>query len=297
MNTESLVWFAAPGPFTDTTGFDFGIEAAAGSRKLVARVVAFVQGALIYDVVAEPFYGVVVGERADDVNFRDVRMMLERALQLDERPLSESRAPQHRVCVRCHNYTKLTVSVLRSLDIPARSRCGFGSYFVPKNFEDHWVVEYWNADEQRWVLVDAQLDEQWRSMINFQGDPLDLTVEEFVIAAKAWQGWRRGELDAGRFGLTAIGEHGAHWIAGNLRLDFAAMNKIEMLPWDVWGAGWEPGAPTPDDLSVWDTMSSLTEDVDPNLAAIRLMYASDDRVRMPGAVFNVLRQTVEHVEV
>src|SRR6516165_7569409 len=27
------------------------------------------------------------------------------------------------------------------------------------SFEDHWVCEYWNGAEERWVLVDAQLDE------------------------------------------------------------------------------------------------------------------------------------------
>lgn len=58
-----------------------------------------------------------------------------------------------------------------------------------------------------------------------------------MIAGRAWQQWRADELDPSRYGLSAINEHGAHWIAGNLRLDFAALNKIEMLPWDVWGVG------------------------------------------------------------
>ena len=33
-----------------------------------------------------------------------------------------------------------------------------GGYFGTRTFEDHWVCEYWHA-EQRWALADAELDE------------------------------------------------------------------------------------------------------------------------------------------
>lgn len=291
-------WFATPGPFTDASGYDIGLTDAAAGRPVVEQVVDVVQGLLIYDLVAQPFYGVdLAPDRAiDEINVRDVRAIMERALELSTQPLSAARAPDARVCVRCHNYTKLTVSLLRFLGLPARSRCGFGSYFVADMFEDHWIAEYWNGAEARWVMVDAQLDEVWRRMIGFGGDPFDLTGDEFVTAGRAWQQWRADELDPSRYGLSLINEHGAHWIAGNLRLDFAALNKIEMLPWDVWGVGWPPNQPVPQDLSVFDAMSSLAADPDSNLDAIRSMYANDERVRMPGTVFNVLRQAVETVQ-
>jgi hypothetical protein len=96
--------------------------------------------------------------------------------------------------------------------------------------EDHWVAEHWNATERRWQMVDVQLDDTWRRMLGFEGDAFAITPCEFVTAGHAWQAWRRGELDAGRCGLSAINEHGEHWIAGNLRLDFASLNKVEMLP-------------------------------------------------------------------
>ena len=106
-------------------------------------------------------------------------------------------------------------------------------------------------------MVDAQLDATWREMINFEGDPFAITPAEFVTAGHAWQAWRRGELDAGRCGLSAINEHGAYWIAGNLRLDLASLNKVEMLPWDVWGKGWGPGEqPTDAQLRLFDTVAA-----------------------------------------
>jgi len=180
--------------------------------------------------------------------------------------------------------------------VPARARCGFGAYFRPGWFEDHWVAEYWNAADRRWQLVDAQLDATWRKMIDFDGDPLAMTATEFVTAGHAWQAWRRGELDAARCGLSPINEHGAHFIAGNLRLDLASLNKVEMLPWDVWGSGWEPGGqPTDEQLSMFDAVAELTVDPDARFAELRERYESDDSLRMAGTVFNVVRGQVEVV--
>jgi hypothetical protein len=162
--------------------------------------------------------------------------------------------------------------------------------------EDHWVAEVWDAETGRWQMVDAQLDATWQRMIGFTGDALSITPTEFVTAGHAWQAWRRGELDADRCGLTSVGEHGAHWIAGNLRLDLAALNKVEMNPWDVWGPAWERGdVPSETLLELFDSIAELTVDPDRHLAAIRERYESDDALRMDGTVFNVLRGRTEHV--
>jgi hypothetical protein len=58
------------------------------------------------------------------------------------------------------------IAALRAKGIPARGRCGFGAYFNPPFFEDHWVCEYWDADKERWILVDTQFDEVWREKLN-----------------------------------------------------------------------------------------------------------------------------------
>src|SRR4029079_2089890 len=141
----------------------------------------------------------------------------------------------------------------------------------------------WDADAGRWQMVDAQLDATWREKIGFTGDPLGITPARSAPACHAWQAWRRGELDADRCGLSAIGEHGAHWIAGNLRLDLASLNKVEMLPWDVWGDGWEPGEePTEEQLARFDEVAALTVDVDERFSELRSRYETDHALRMDG---------------
>jgi hypothetical protein len=290
VDEEVLAFYATPGRFTTLASDVFASDD-------VGRVVDVVQGLLVYDVVAEPFYGVELSpEQAEVIHERDTARLLAIARDVDPRPLDEARPPGSRVGARCHAFSRLTVAFLRAAGVPARARCGFGAYFRPGWYEDHWVAEYWNATERRWHMADAQLDATWRKRLEFHGDPLDVTTTEFLTAGSAWRAWRRGDLDASQCGLSAIEEHGAHWIAGNLRLDFASLNKVEMLPWDVWGAGWKPGErPTEAELAFFDGVAALTVDADSRFRDLRERYDTDEQLRVGNEVFNVLRARMEAV--
>jgi hypothetical protein len=285
-----LDYYATPGRFTR-------LDADSPTSSDLRRVVEIVQGLLVYDTAAKDFYGVELrGDQAETIHERDSATLLATASRIDGRPLGRARPPACRVGARCHVFSRLTVALLRASGVPARARCGFAAYFVPGWFEDHWVAEVWNASEGRWQLVDAQLDKTWTQRIGFGGDAFDIDRGQFLTAGHAWQAWRRGELDAARCGLSSIGEHGSFWIAGNLRLDLAALNKVEMLPWDVWGAGWEPGErPTAGQLALFDDVAALTVEPDALADALQQRYGHDDVLRMDGTVFNALRRQVETV--
>jgi hypothetical protein len=289
MHSDALHYWAEPGRFTT---LDEPVECEG-----IDHVVDVVQGLLVYDLVAAPFYGVELPpEQMGAIHERDTARLLALARTVDDRPLTEARPPECRVGARCHAFTRVAVALMRANGVPARARCGFATYFNPGWLEDHWVVEYWDAAEARWRMADVQLDDTWRRMIGFTGDPTDITATQFVTAGHAWQAWRRGELDAGICGLSQIPEHGAHWIAGNLRLDLAALNKVEMLPWDVWGDGWRPGEePSDEQLALYDEIAELTVYADARFADLRAGYDHDARLTMDGTVFNVLRSRLETV--
>lgn len=283
MGVDAMEFYASPGRHTDVTRF--GIQVAG-----IGEAVAIVQGLLVYDLFAKDLYDVELAPvQAGSVHERDAAALLELAHTIDPRPLDQPRSPGDRVGGRCNTFTLLTVALLRGAGIPARSRCGFGAYFVPGYFEDHWVAEYWDAECRRWTMVDAQLDETWLRTIGMSSAiPVAVGPEQFVTAGHAWQAWRNGHLDASRCGLTSIDEHGAFWIAGNLRLDLAALNKVEMLPWDVWGLGWEPHEePTAEVLAAFDSIAELTIDPDERLDDLLDRYDSDPSLRMSGTVFSV----------
>lgn len=264
----------------------------------VAGLCELIQGLLIHRDMASFAYGVTLSqERINDAHLRPIREMLARIRALDGRPLTVPRAPSDRMAAVCRHFSLMLCAILRWQGVAARARCGFGAYFTPDRFEDHWVCEYWNADKARWILVDAQLDAvQWKILpIDF--DPLDVPHDRFIVAGDAWQMCRAGRARAERFGLSFVpGLSGAWFIAGNVVRDLAALNRTEMLPWDVWGLMQmgDDGLLDGGKGALLDRAAAATLAGDGALAEVRALY-EDDRLRVPPVVFNALRQAPEAI--
>jgi hypothetical protein len=91
--------------------------------------------------------------------------------------------------------------------------------------------------------------------------------------------------------------HGLWFVAGSLARDLAAVNKMEMLPWDSWGVQPQPAAALDNSqLRFFDEIAAITGDVDKSFDAAREKYTKDDRLRVPQRVFNGLRQSMETVK-
>ena len=75
-------------------------------------------------------------------------------------------------------------------------------YFEPGKYLDHWVCEYWRADERRWVTVDPQIDGLQRAFAKVPFDTLDMPPDRFFTAGQAWQRSREGRLDPMRCGIA-----------------------------------------------------------------------------------------------
>jgi hypothetical protein len=260
----------------------------------VAELASVAQGLMVHEHIA-PSYGVTLtDEDRSSVHIRPVEELLARILARDDRPLETRRAVGDRVAGNCRHFTVLLVAMLRAHGIPARARCGFGGYFVDGKFEDHWVGEYWNADQERWILVDAQIDDHQREMFRIDFDLTDVPRDRFVIAGEAWAQYRAGTVDPHAYGLSLLNEAGDWWIAGNLMRDGAALGNIELLPWDVWGAMPAPDGKIDDDrLAFFDELATLTQTPDATFNELLQLCQSDDRLRVPPTVFNALRQRDE----
>jgi hypothetical protein len=187
-------------------------------------------------------------------------------------------------------------SILREKGIPARTRCGFGAYFNPGKFEDHWVCEYWNAGQARWILVDAQLDAVQRSAFKIDFNPLDVPRDRFIIAGDAWQMCRAGRAEADRFGLSIAQLHGLWFVAGNVLRDLASLNRMELLPWDVWGLMEMNDTALGDEKkTLVDRVAALSLAGEDTFSEVRAIYESEDRLRVPSTVFNALRSATEPI--
>jgi Transglutaminase-like superfamily len=272
---EELAFYAEPGLMTTIAGPEVAIGAVPADARGIAAVV---QGVVVHPFWASAYDVEVTSRGEDDLQTRSASIMVERILEIDARPLTEPRAPRDRFVGNCRHFSTLTVAFLRHAGVPSRARCGFASYFEPSKWVDHWVVEYWDGD--RWVTLDAQLDALQRTATGLAADPTDLPPGLFLPAGAAWLRCQAGELDGDRFGILDL--WGQWFIRGNVARDLAALNKVEMLPWDGWGdlagMGASPGG------AYVDEIAALT--VSDDHAEIRHRYETDARVRVPSRVTN-----------
>ena len=213
-----------PGPYS--------AELAQLSDDLPALIKA-IQNLMVHLHWAER-YGLFLDKaRKEEANIRTVRDRLDKALELHQAPLSEPRDLSKRTVSTCRDYALMLTAILRLQGKPARARAGFGTYFTPGRFEDHWICEYWLAAENRWVFVDPQLDAFQMETLKISFDPLDMPRTKFVTGTEAWQRCRAKRVDPNRFGIFRM--HGIDFVKGNLLRDFLALNKFEILPWDTYG--------------------------------------------------------------
>lgn len=247
-----------------------------------------VQGVLIHVFWAERYGLQLSAERKEEVQLRWVTRQLARIRELDARPLCEPRPLEKRLVGNCRDFSVLLTTILRHQGVAARARCGFGRYFMPNHYEDHWVCEYWNVAQQRWVLVDAQLDELQQRALSLPFDPLDVPRNQFIVGGQAWQLCRSGQADPETFGIFDM--HGLWFVRGNFVRDVAALNKVELLPWDSWGiAEGRDEDLTVADLTFLDQVAAWVSGDVPDFALVRQLYESDDRLRVP-AIFRSYTQ-------
>jgi hypothetical protein len=291
MANDIFAFYASQGPMTDPGEASVLIDPPPNDVAALSRVI---QGLGIYDVVARDFYGFEPPEnRLAEIHLRPVADRLARVMELDNKPLRIARPAERRALQRCNSFALILVTMLRAKGVPARSRCGFAAYFNPPNFEDHWVCEYWDAQDRRWRLADPQIDDVWRARLKIGCDTLDLPRTQFLTASEAWRRCRSGKADAQQFGISFAGLRGLWFVAGSLVRDLAALNKMEMAPWDVWGAQPQPRAEF--DLAFFDELAALTRDPENTFAELRRSYDEDDRLRVPPIVFNALNQRPEAI--
>jgi hypothetical protein len=180
------------------------------------------------------------------------------------------------VC-NCRDFSTLMAAFLRHQGTPARARCGFGTYFMPGHYEDHWVVEYWHKTQARWVMVDAQLDDFQQQALKIQFDPLDMPPGQFVVAGEAWNLCRVKLANPKDFGIFNM--HGMDFIRGNLFREVLSFNKIELLPWDAWGLLAKPlPSCTRAERALFDHAADLSADGSPEL---RAFYAANPGFHAP----------------
>jgi hypothetical protein len=210
-------------------------------------------------------------DRQAERSIRPTSAVMRRLLDLDPAPFDQTRAPDMRVIGTCRQFALLSCAFLRHRSISARARCGFAGYFVPGKYLDHWVTEY-QDETGRWVRVDSEI-----LGFEYVDHPEDLSPGEFLTGGEAWRFLSESGADPMDFGVDgAPHAWGIAEVRGNAIRDLAAMNKVEMLPWDEWGrmrVSYEGNTGLEFDALIDDVAAACASD-DPSL--LERTYAAED---------------------
>lgn len=209
--------------------------------------------------------------------------------------LDRQRSAHEKIVGCCRDAAVIFLSMARRKNIPARSRVGFVAYLCAGLMIDHVVVEVWDGQEQRWRLFDPEMPMGLVKTVDSQVvDWLDLRPGiDFQTGAEAWIALRNERIKPDQY-VVAPELHvpelrGAPYIAHNLVIDLAHMNKQEMLLWDSWGilVDFEGPIVPEEDMSFLDDISRLLSDQQVDPAEISELMVNE-RLHIPDVVIRAV---------
>ncbi len=178
---------------------------------------------LIYgDMTKYPWYRL---RCEDDILLTAVAMTAE-LFRLDDRGFILQRAVENKLVVTCRYVSVLMSAILKAKGIPCRSRAGFAPYFYENKSGDHWINQYWNERENRWITFDADAffnDEE----LGF--NQFDIPNNQFDWAADTWLNIRNGKVDGKHFVYAdALGTNSLKAAIRAIFYDFHALMNDEI---------------------------------------------------------------------
>lgn len=263
MNSDDETGYLAEGPFTRAGGRERILDAIIEEVGTAPSALAGRIRALMVHAFWQGAYGIKEDE-ARTIRETGARGMAERLELIAARQKAFGRPedsveplpPERRTVGNCRDYSLFLAALLKRAGTPARARCGFGMYFMPKRGEDHWVVERWDSSASRWTVCDPQLDGLMTEKLRIEFDPMDMPDGAFLSGGEAWLACRAGD-DPDKYGIFEF--KGWDFIKGDFVRDLNALAGLELLPWDCWAIIEKPYAGLdPADLAALDAAARST---------------------------------------
>lgn len=161
----------------------------------------------------------------DDILLTAVAMTAE-LFRLDNRGFDFRRATENKIVVTCRYVSILMSAILKAKGIPCRSRAGFAPYLNKGKSVDHWINQYWNEKENRWVTFDA---DGFFNAEDLGFNQFDIPENKFDWAANTWQNIRNGKVDGEYFVYSDnLGTNSLKAVIRSIFYDFHAIMNNEI---------------------------------------------------------------------
>ncbi len=200
--------------------------------------------------------------------------MIAGILRLDETGFTKNRDVTKRITVSCRQASVLFSAILKAKGIPCRSRAGFMDFGdTGESYMEHWVNEYWDFNENRWVLADV--DGYYEYEQRFGYSQFDLPRRKFVTASEAWIGLRKNTLNKK---LDVFSPNPLEGVCGYLFMDFHALMNNEIFysyqPLYLRGGIYTLSE---NELNELDRLAELLSEPDKNIEQIEHLWTTNEK--------------------
>lgn len=229
------------------------------------------------DVTKVPWW-----RQPEDDTLQTSTAMLAELFRRDDRGLTLNRESENKLVLTCRYVAILMASILKTKGIPCRVRAGHASYFDMGSLgdvsTDHWINQYWDERENRWVTIDVDGS---LSLKDNAFDPYDIPEGAFDFAADAWLLVRKGKVDDKHF-YNAGGYWGLNTVLWSLGYDFHSLMNSEI----IYNHGFVFGDPkkfkqlTDKELEKIDKLAELMQKPDDNFEALEKVWETDKDFRL-----------------
>ncbi len=211
------------------------------------------------DMTKVPWY-----RQPEDDIFVTASAIVAELFRRNESGFIPNRPEKDKLVLTCRFVAVLMAAILKSKGIPCRVRAGHAPYFNMGSLgnvsADHWINQYWNSQEERWVTIDV--DGSWS--LNDKFDPYDIPEGQFDFPADAWLNIRAKKDNPNRF-WNAKPERGAIVVLWSLFYDFHCLMNSEITYVHI------------PELATYERFGRLSEKELKEIDALaRLMQNSDD---------------------
>ncbi len=208
--------------------------------------------------------------RCDDDILLTAPAMMSELFRQDKRGLTNSRRVEDMIVVTCRYVSVLTASILKAKGMIVLVRSGFAPWIRENEACDHWICQYYNKAEKRWI--DYDVDKQIHDDKN----------KKIITAAQSWLSVRAGKVDVNYF-VHGTKTRGLPMLARSLFFDFHALmnDEISYLFFPTYiDTDKEFFKLSTDELKELDDLATLMLEPDKNFDQLRYIFRQDKKLRV-----------------
>ena len=202
----------------------------------------------------------------------------------DEFPVDE-KDPNKKLVITCRYVSVWFASVLKAKGIPCRCRSGFAPYLYPDRVVDHWIVQIYDKNFNKWINVDAQANLKHAdfNIRNFDDS-------KFIWAADAWLKMRKGTLENKELYQNGTKHFGDMTFAWSLMMDFHALFHDEInyvtVPVFLYDKSDDLYKIKKSSLIELDKLAKLMQNVDENFDELKDIWENNKKLRSVASSLN-----------